>query len=44
MIPNPRFSIINENPGPLVAVIDLIPAHDPPKMAFIDANSSSICT
>jgi len=33
---------MSEKPGPLVAVIALIPAHDAPKMAFIEASSSSI--
>ena len=42
MMPKPKFSIINEKPGPLVAVMDLIPAHEPPRMAFIEASSSSI--
>jgi hypothetical protein len=39
--PKPRFSIIRLNPGPDVAVIDLAPAHDAPKIAAIDASSSS---
>jgi hypothetical protein len=42
MIPRPRFSIINEKPGPLVAVIDFTPAQEPPRMAFMEASSSSI--
>jgi hypothetical protein len=42
MTPKPRFSIIKLNPGPDVAVIALTPAQEAPRMAFIDASSSSI--
>ena len=42
MIPRPMFSIIRLKPGPEVEVIENVPAHDAPRMAFIDAISSSI--
>jgi hypothetical protein len=42
IMPRPMFSIINENPGPEVAVIDFTPPQDAPRMAAIDAISSSI--
>jgi hypothetical protein len=42
MIPSPKFSIIKLNPGPDVAVMDLTPALDAPRIAFIEAISSSI--
>jgi hypothetical protein len=38
----PRFSCIKENPGPLVAVIDLTPAREAPITAPRLAISSSI--
>ncbi len=42
--PRPRFSIIRLNPGPEVAVMDLAPAQAAPRMAFMEAISSSIWT
>ena len=42
--PSPRFSIIREKPGPDVTDIDFAPPHAPPRIAAIDASSSSICT
>jgi len=39
--PKPKFSIIRLNPGPDVAVIDLAPAQEAPKIAAIEASSSS---
>ena len=38
----PIFSIISENPGPLVAVIALTPVHDAPIIEDMLAISSSI--
>ncbi len=42
MTPRPRFSIISEKPGPLVAVIAFAPASDAPITAPRLAISSSI--
>ena len=39
---NPKFSCIKENPGPLVAVMDLTPASEAPITAPREAISSSI--
>ena len=38
----PMFSIIRLKPGPLVTVIDLVPVHEAPTTAAIEASSSSI--
>ena len=38
----PRASCISENPGPLVAVITLLPVSDAPMIAHMEAISSSI--
>jgi len=38
----PIFSCINENPGPLVAVIALTPVREAPMTAAMEAISSSI--
>ncbi len=40
--PRPKFSIIRVKPGPEVAVIALAPLQEPPRMAAIEASSSSI--
>jgi hypothetical protein len=42
MIPNPKFSCMRENPGPLVAVIAFTPAREAPITAPKLAISSSI--
>jgi hypothetical protein len=43
MIAYPSPSCISEKPGPLVAVITLLPVSDAPMIAQIEAISSSIC-
>ena len=40
--PSPMFSIIREKPGPEVLVMDLAPPRLPPRMAAMEAISSSI--
>ena len=42
IIPKPMFSIMRLNPGPEVAVMDFTPAFDAPRIAAMDAISSSI--
>ena len=41
-MPSPRFSIISEKPGPEVEVIVFAPPHAAPRIAAIEAISSSI--
>jgi hypothetical protein len=43
-MPSPKFSIINEKPGPEVQLMLLWPPREAPKIAAILASSSSIWT
>ena len=41
-MPRPIFSIMREKPGPEVLVMDFMPPQLAPRMAAMEANSSSI--
>ncbi len=44
MVARPMISVLRDMPGPLVAVIDFLPANEAPSAAPMPAISSSACS